>query len=98
MPRNELRREHVRDAFDVVTAARMTFHLHASFAQYFDPFPDGLALYADFFGDARAADDDGRIFSEQREKGVYAAVRRAGKISFSLFRATLRRGCRAHEN
>src|SRR5690348_16837279 len=89
---DELRREHVWDTFDVIARARMAFYLHSGFAQSFDPCPDGLALYADFFGDARAADDDGRILGEQREKRIHAAVRRPGEIGLSLFRATLRRG------
>src|SRR5690348_16146702 len=89
---DELRREHVWDTFDVIARARMAFYLHSGFAQGLDPLPDGLALDADFFGDARAADDDGRIFGEQGEKGVDPAICRPGKIVFSLFRAAFGRG------
>ena len=70
----ELRNENVRRALDVVTSVRMTFEFYAQRAQFFDPAPDLLPRYADFFGDFCAADDDGGIFGEQRQERINAPV------------------------
>ncbi len=82
----KLRDENVRHALDVVAGARMSLQLHAERAQFFDPAPDLLPRYADFFGDFRAADDDGGVFGEQREERVNAAVGGAREIRDSLGR------------
>ena len=59
----------------------MALHPHAERAQFFDPAPDLLPRDADFFGDFRAADDDGRVFGEQRQQRVNAPVGGAREIA-----------------
>ena len=75
----KLRRENVGNALDVIAGGGMSFDANAESAQLFDPAPDLLTRDADLLGDFCAADDDGGIFGEQREKGVNAAVGGAGK-------------------
>lgn len=58
----ELRREDIGNALDVIAGGGVSFHADAEGAQLFDPAPDLLAGNADLLGDFRAADDDGRIF------------------------------------
>ena len=72
--------EDVRDALDVIARAGMAFDIDAGFAELLNPGPDGLALDADFFGDLRAADDDGGILGQKGEQGVNSAIRGAGEI------------------
>ena len=79
-----LRSENVRHALDVVAGARVAFDPHAEGAQFFDPAPDLLARDADFLGDFGAADDDGRVFGEQRQQRVNAPVGGAREVCHSL--------------
>jgi hypothetical protein len=68
----------------VIAGVRVALHAHAQLAHFLNPAPDLLAGDADFLGDFRAADDDGRIFGEQREQRVDAPVGDARQIRHSF--------------
>src|SRR6202040_1445540 len=75
----ELRREDIGNALNMVAGGGMSFHADAQSAQVFDPAPELLAGDADLLGDLRAADDDGGIFGKEGEQRVDATVGGAGK-------------------
>ena len=76
----QLRRQNVRHAFDVIARSRVSLHPHAELAQLLDPAPDLLPRNANFLGDFRAADDDRRVLREQSQQRVDAPVRGIRRI------------------
>ena len=75
----KLRRQNVGHALDVIAGGGVSLDANAEGAQLFDPAPDLLAGDANLPGDFCAADNDGRIFGEERQQGVDTAVGGAGK-------------------
>ena len=49
----QLRRQNIRHAFDVIAGRGVALHPHAQLAQLFDPAPDLLPRHANFLGDLR---------------------------------------------
>lgn len=81
-----LRREDIGDALNVIAGAGMSLDADTELAEFFNPAPDLLARDADFAGDFRTANDDGRVFEKQCEQRVDAAVGGAGKSCHALVR------------
>src|SRR5579871_1195332 len=74
----------VRDLFEKVSLARMSFRFYAKFAQTLYPPPDSRARDANLPRDSCAADDDRRVFGEKRYKSRNAAVCCASNRSICL--------------
>ena len=82
----QLRNQNVGRALDVVAGAGVSLNAYAQLAQRLNPAPHLLPRHANFFGDLRAADDDGRILGKERQQPVNAPVSCAGKSCQSFGR------------